>query len=505
MLRVTSPQREWLRTHITPELLLVVGIVYLAALLRFFALGEKSFWLDEATSITIARLDWPSLVSAVMHQEPNMSLYYGLLHLWRHLGEREATLRSLSAIAAVATIPTVYAIGRRAFDARVGLLAALFLAVNAFDIRYAQEARSYALLVFLTSLATLALARSVERPSRSAWSGYVLISVASVYSHFFAALVLLAHVVSLAFLRRRILTTQALICLGLVALLTVPLGIAASHVTGAIGGIPKPSLPGIYYTLMAITGAGGWLLLLAYALACLLACGPIWRAWTSASTSVEAWRYGVVVAWLLVPILAALGISLIKPVFSARYLVVCLPPLSILAAIGVTRIRPRWASVGAAVAIVALSAHGIQSYFVYFPKENWRTATQFIIAQSRPTDAVLFYPPYVREPFDYYRDDTGHTDPTVVFPERPFVRALANPVTTPQQSVDAVVDELPARYDRVWLVVGRNEMGTPDDLAGGRALLARLTQPYPIVRTRRFFGILVLLCAKPDYLGRKGP
>ncbi|HKV45946.1 MAG TPA: glycosyltransferase family 39 protein [bacterium] len=212
MQRVTLPRWEWLRSRVTPELLLLAGIVYLATFLRFFALGEKSFWLDEATSIAIARLDWASLFAVVMHQEPNMSLYYGLLHLWRHLGEHEATIRSLSAIAAVATIPTVYAIGRRMFDAKVGLLAALFLAVNAFDIRYAQEARSYALLVFLTTLATLALARSVERPSRASWTGYVVISVASVYSHFFAAPVLLAHVASLAFLRRRLLPAQALIC-----------------------------------------------------------------------------------------------------------------------------------------------------------------------------------------------------------------------------------------------------------------------------------------------------
>ena len=285
----------------------------------------------------------------------------------------------------------------------------------------------------------------------------------------------------------------------------MPLGIAASHATGAIAGIPKPSLPGVYYTLLAITGAGGGLLLLAYALACLLACGPIWKAWASASTSVEAWGYGVVVAWLLVPIFAALGISVIKPVFSARYLVVCLPPLSILAAIGVTRMRPRWASIGAAVAIVALSAHGIQSYFDYFPKENWRKATQFIIAQSRPTDAVLFYPPYVRQPFDYYRDDTKRTVPTVVFPERAFLRALPGAVTVPQQPAEAVIDNLPTHYDRVWLVLGRNEMGTPNSITGGRALLARLIQKYPVVRTRTFFGILVLLCGKPTSLTRTGP
>jgi uncharacterized membrane protein len=53
------------------------------------------------------------------------------------------------------------------------MLAGLLLPLNAFFIRYAQEARSYSLLVFLTTLSSYFFVRGVERPSWKHWASYV--------------------------------------------------------------------------------------------------------------------------------------------------------------------------------------------------------------------------------------------------------------------------------------------------------------------------------------------
>src|SRR5439155_22385022 len=128
-----------------------------------------------------------------------MSLYYLFLRLWLHLGSTPAFIRSLSVIFALATIPALYLLGRSLFDSRTGLIAATLLALNAYHIRYSQEACSYALTVLLCVLSSLFFVESLENPSRRVHLGHILTSSLAVYAHFFAALLLLAQYVSLRF------------------------------------------------------------------------------------------------------------------------------------------------------------------------------------------------------------------------------------------------------------------------------------------------------------------
>ena len=75
--------------------------------------------------------------------------YYLLLRGWLHLGDSVAWIRGLSVIFAVAAIPAIFLLGRKMLGTSFGLISALLLSVNAFQVRYAQEARSYSLLVLL--------------------------------------------------------------------------------------------------------------------------------------------------------------------------------------------------------------------------------------------------------------------------------------------------------------------------------------------------------------------
>src|SRR5437879_8025753 len=154
--------------------------------LRFLFLVRKPFWFDEAFSMEVARLDWWNFLHLLWWREANMSLYYVLLRGWLHLGQGEFFIRSLSVVAAVATLPALYWLGRLLFDRRVGLIAVALLSFNAYHIRYAQEARSYAVFILLGTLSSAFFVASLRDPSRRNRSSYVLTGVLAVYAHFYA-------------------------------------------------------------------------------------------------------------------------------------------------------------------------------------------------------------------------------------------------------------------------------------------------------------------------------
>ena len=64
----------------------VVVATLAATVLRLTDLGGKSFWLDEAFSVALARAPWPSFVHELRTSEANMGLYYAILRPWLALG-----------------------------------------------------------------------------------------------------------------------------------------------------------------------------------------------------------------------------------------------------------------------------------------------------------------------------------------------------------------------------------------------------------------------------------
>src|SRR6266852_6715651 len=62
--------------------LLLGGVLLTSFLLRLPYLGQTSLRLDEMWSIGTSRMPWRSILSVVLHQDSNASLYYVVLHLW---------------------------------------------------------------------------------------------------------------------------------------------------------------------------------------------------------------------------------------------------------------------------------------------------------------------------------------------------------------------------------------------------------------------------------------
>jgi len=207
----------------------VIGLTALGASIRFSTLGLQSYRHDEA--VTAGRVLASSL-SHTMHEvwagESTPPLYYFLAWLWMHpFGVHEVGLRSLSALFGTATIPVAYLIGRELVGRRTGFALAAIVAVNPMLVWYSQDARAYALLVLLSSLALLFFLRARRTASARDLAWWAVFSALALGTHYFAFFPLAIEAIWLALTLRPLRRVVAAI--GGIALAAAALAPIALH------------------------------------------------------------------------------------------------------------------------------------------------------------------------------------------------------------------------------------------------------------------------------------
>jgi len=285
-------------------------IILLGAFLRFYQIGEQSFWLDEAVSYSTVSSGFTRFI-----RTGNMALFYLLAALWTRLLPviTEASLRSLTALFSILSIPLIFLVGKAIFDDErkgmlCGLLAASLLAINSTEVRYAQEFRSYSLTTLLTLASTLLLIQLVKEKAQKIWTLvlYTLITAAAFYSHMLAGLLVAAHVVSLLFLipafksdaqfLRRLLLGYVCVLLLLIPLALQILTIGASP----LGWMSQPQLsdiPKLFLFLTGTTQKGYLLVYLAFALLGILGgMGVLGKSITQ-----QRWRFTLLIINIISP------------------------------------------------------------------------------------------------------------------------------------------------------------------------------------------------------------
>lgn len=203
---------------------ILAGLTALGVALRFATLGLQSYHHDEiVTASRVLRVGFGHAMDAVGFSESAPPLYYALAWIWTQItGTGPWGLRSLSAVAGVATIPVAYLVGRELRSARTGYLAAALVAVNPMLIWYSQEARAYALMALFCAISLLYCVRALRDGRRRDFTLWGVWSALALATHYFAVFPLAAEVLLL--LRRRGRAALAgLWIIGLAALLLAPL------------------------------------------------------------------------------------------------------------------------------------------------------------------------------------------------------------------------------------------------------------------------------------------
>jgi len=223
---------------------IVAGLTLGGAALRLATLGIQSYHHDEIVTATrILPGGFWQAMEAVGSSESAPPLYYALAWLWTQVtGTGEFGLRSISALAGVATIPIAFWLAtalttpptgryvkatltyRPVGGSRVGIAAAALVAANPMLIWYSQEARAYALFVLLTAVSALYFVRALDRGARRDFVLWGVFSALALGTHYFAAFPVAAEALWLLRRRRRE-TAPGLAIVAGAGLLLAPLAI----------------------------------------------------------------------------------------------------------------------------------------------------------------------------------------------------------------------------------------------------------------------------------------
>src|SRR5690554_5249157 len=107
--------------------LILVLILILAAILRFYNLDFQSIWIDEIHTMVEANssLSYREFYEIMLKREQMPHLYYIIARVFSFLfGDLVVVVRSVSAIAGILSVYGIYLLGKELSSKRAGLIAA---------------------------------------------------------------------------------------------------------------------------------------------------------------------------------------------------------------------------------------------------------------------------------------------------------------------------------------------------------------------------------------------
>ena len=412
------------------EWLILCLILLLALSLRFYRLDGQSLWADEGNSAALALRSLSTITRDAAH-DIHPPLYYYLLHVWVRLwGHGEIALRSLSALAGSMLVCATFLLGKELFHRRVAYIAAFVAAISPFQVYYSQETRMYILVALWSALAALFFVRwtkSWTQPGNTARRHailsallYTCFTTAALYTHYFAFAVplvtnlayglgMIAFPALRQFRRIAAWTTAQLV---IVALYSPWLCLAGGQLT-TWPAVSEPfSLSFLSKELLRIFSLGLSVqssttgVVLAFGLLLLLGALPfvLLRAGRKKAVlprlvqrpELEALLFTLL--YLCVPVLAMYLLSLSRPAYDPKFLLLATPAFHLLLARGAggewlaledkdrARTAARWAIAAVlGTFVVGGSAVSLRNYYYdeRYARDDYRGIARYISARGK--------------------------------------------------------------------------------------------------------------------------
>jgi hypothetical protein len=389
---------------------LLAAAIAVGAFLRFDALGEPSYWLDEIlhqhlTDSAAAKSWWRWF--GQLHEE-HAGLYYLTQLVTRLFGTSEFAGRSAAAFLGLATIPLLWL---APLDRRARAAAVILLAVSPLHVYYSREARGYALLLFLTA----ALIVILMRGRSLAAAAFVLLAM--VYSSAVASTVV-ASAAAVSFLialidrdRRRWYATVAAYAVGALVFFRVIYAARPVHDPA------WPSFPAIDWPFLTSLARMFSVSALGSEIAGRAATAMVVFALIGAVMLVRRNRVQgiVLIGMTVLPFaITLIALRMFDHFFAVRYVIAALVGYVLLAAIGMAALIPSplrgegrvrggsRAIIPIAIAIITVAQAWPSARTEPFQKLDWRGIAESLRRYVRPGDVILAAEPWSEVSLRYY-------------------------------------------------------------------------------------------------------
>ncbi|MEN9322798.1 MAG: hypothetical protein RL699_578 [Bacteroidota bacterium] len=397
---------------------LLIIIILIGAILRFYKLDFQSAWLDEIHTLNESNpnLTFLDVYQNIMTAEQMPPLYFYTLYiLFKAFGYTVLIARTYSALIGLASLFAIYKLGELLENKKTGLIASLLLSINFFHVFYSQEARPYGLLLFFTITSFYYLVKFIKKPNRLDAIYFGITAGLMIISHFFGLFVLLAQCFLLGLFlllseKKNRVTFFINSCIsGLVIIL---LFIPAIQIFLKVSDIktfwiPPTDINSILQIFKDFCGNSGYVMILAggallYYFILLFANKSTKNEAKETPINNRWFGFIILISWIVVVLAIPIIRSyLVVPMIISRYFIVILPPLLVLISIAISNCRPSIVRASFVLLFVAATLYEyvyFTNYYKATSKAQFREVTQFVIENDTKNDPIVsslaWYLPY---------------------------------------------------------------------------------------------------------------
>lgn len=506
--------------------ILLLALTALGAVIRLVVAHQSLFGDELSTYWIVATHGLHGVLSLLYgtasfhHAEISPPLSFVASWVTVQFGHTPELLRAPSLLAGVASIPLVFALGRRTVGRRAAWLAAALTTLSPFMVYYSTEARAYALMMAFTIGSTLSLLSAIDTGRRRWWVAYGVCACAAFYSHYTCGFVLVVQGLWALWThpaqRRPFLIASAGALVGLLPWAPGFINDLHSPTTKLLSALSpfSPHYILLYlrhwafgYPYLGVSAVPGPVALAAVVAALVLAAVAVLRRMAPAPrrlTLAHLIEHRVVLLIALVlatPIGEALISASGNHIFGTRNLAASWPPLVLVAAALLSAPGPRVRAISVALAVGAFAIASAEVMFVgRYHRPDTQSAAAFVTARAHPGDVIIddtgaLVTPGPPTPLDVALSTRLPVFRAGVPAERSLPFGFGDPVVPFAQAVQQAVAAAGPR-GRIFLVQALYPAlvaGVPEP---ARATTGAMPAGYSLAATQRYPGILAIRVAE---------
>lgn len=382
---------------------LTLGLSAISAVAAAFLVHQLMAWPpheDEALALLVARHSFVDVLEHVTRERGGAPLHFAAAWAIAAAGGGLGSLRYLSLLPSLATLPLVGLLGARLVDRRTALLGTALFATSWVFLLHAVYGRMYGLFLLFSIASTLALLRALDKGDRRSWAFWIVATLLNVATHPYGILVLGGHVLTVLLGHRSRLRSAAA-ALAVVVIAGIPFWITDLVLAGRFdvsvgdgrGQLSGPAAVARYLWAAAGDASAGWWPVTALVVG--LATLGFVRVPRPAKTLFAAMLAAPVGAFLL----SSMGGSAAP---ESRHLIFLAPLFSLAVATGIWRLARHRRRLATVVAVCLLTANVAWAWHRAAPLFEWEPdqrqvarseAESWLAETGRPTDIVFGYDP----------------------------------------------------------------------------------------------------------------